>query len=409
MPKLNKNIPRNRIPVLVAYHFVSGFVLWYLVEKLFLAQTLGLSGYQIVALINIGIAVHLVIDLPSSILADRWSRSRTLAMSLTFAFLAALLGGLATSFWSYVPSVIAWSLASAFHMGVARALVYDVCVEEGKEAAFSKVIARMENTFLLAVLIASALGGLAAELGGLRAPYFLSLVLMLPMAWVMLRFKEPKFHRRTQQGSVIGHLKSAAKHLGGSRVIILIVLLIIINDGMVPNALYEFRSLVFSKARLSLVGVGLARGLQTLASVAVLATVGVWLQRRAGWLIGITYGLAAFSLWLVPRVSSTLMVVAVFSMGGILGQVTSRWLQNSMQYAIASSERAASGSIVSSIGSLAWLGIGTVVAQRLQSEGAYGPSQVAAFLLAIAAGISFLGHAWVGRSFHDGFANRSSD
>ena len=71
----------KRLKMILIYTVCSSFVLWYGIEKIFLKNTLNLSLTQIASIPLVYMLVSLVLELPSSVLSDRWSRNKTLALA----------------------------------------------------------------------------------------------------------------------------------------------------------------------------------------------------------------------------------------------------------------------------------------------------------------------------------------
>ena len=59
-------------------NFLTGLVFWYGIEKLFMLS-IGITAYSVGTITALFIVVTLLLDIPSGMLADRWSRKGTLA------------------------------------------------------------------------------------------------------------------------------------------------------------------------------------------------------------------------------------------------------------------------------------------------------------------------------------------
>ena len=76
-------ITRN-IYLLAAGYFLQGLVFWYAVEKLFLRNELNLSYAQLGWVGAAATFSVVILEFPSGILADRWSRKGTLILASVF-------------------------------------------------------------------------------------------------------------------------------------------------------------------------------------------------------------------------------------------------------------------------------------------------------------------------------------
>ncbi len=374
-----------RLRKMVLYYASAGLVFWYAVEKLFLTTQLHLNPVQLVILINVAYIAHFIIDIPSSVLADRWSRNKTLALSLVSAWIAALIGGLANGFWMYVFVAIFWAGASALHGGVADALVYDICKDEGSDETYAVTGNRMNNVFIAAIASALILGGIIAHFGGLRAPYLATLIFFLPSAWQMWTLKEPSFHRKDQHDSSRGHIMESLRTFKRSPQLLFVAVMMVINNGVIAIPLYEFSQLVFANAGLALIGIGIATATTNTILTLLMTGVTIRLQTRAGWLFPIWFVVTALALFAVRFIGHWPLLVALYGVGVAAQAMTSRWLAIGLQQNVASSERAATSSVVGTGSNVAWLAISPLVAIALFRFGPVGGSQVSAAFALVAA------------------------
>src|SRR4030095_16044484 len=90
----------RRLAPLVAAAFFGGIALWVPVEKLFLAE-LGFTPQSIGVMAAAYAAVVPMLEIPSGVLADRWSRRGVLLVGNAGGFLSVLVGGLSTDKATY--------------------------------------------------------------------------------------------------------------------------------------------------------------------------------------------------------------------------------------------------------------------------------------------------------------------
>jgi hypothetical protein len=77
-----------RLRAIAIYTLCSSFVLWYGIEKIFLKNTLNLTTTQITSFPLVYMLTTLILEFPSSILSDRWSRTKTLSPKHTDVYLS---------------------------------------------------------------------------------------------------------------------------------------------------------------------------------------------------------------------------------------------------------------------------------------------------------------------------------
>ena len=85
--------------------FVSGIAPWVPVEKVFMTQ-LGFTPALVATMAAAYAAVVPVLEIPSGILADRWSRRGVLMLASGAALLSVLVGALSTGVASYIVSAM---------------------------------------------------------------------------------------------------------------------------------------------------------------------------------------------------------------------------------------------------------------------------------------------------------------
>lgn len=89
--------PKNFIRLYYLHQFLFDFILIYAVEKIFFSS-LGLNFAQIGLLLFLWSAMTLTLEVPTGILADRWSRRKMLILSGIFFSICYFI-------WSYSHSV----------------------------------------------------------------------------------------------------------------------------------------------------------------------------------------------------------------------------------------------------------------------------------------------------------------
>jgi MFS family permease len=193
------------LPVLVAF-FLGGIALWVPVEKLFLSeigftpQTVGLMAAVYAALVPI-------VEVPSGILADRWSRRSVLIVGNVGAFLSVLIGGLSADVATYLVAALLLGVYFAMQSGTFDALVYDTVLEEtGSSSRFETVLGRLRLAESAALVLGALGGGVLAALTSTRATYFATLPFLAASTIAFLAFREPRLHEDGERRPLRAHL-----------------------------------------------------------------------------------------------------------------------------------------------------------------------------------------------------------
>lgn len=208
---------RRRLRPLYLASFLQGFMLWYATEKLFM-RSIGFDDAQI-AIAGILISATMVLfQIPSGILADRWSRKGVLILGNTVLMLTTLVGVLSQDVTTYYITSALWGLYAAINLGTYDAVVYDTLEEEtGNSQGFERYYGRVNLAYSLAVGAGALLSGVVAKFFGLRATFWISLPLIALAIAALLKFREPTVHRNQAKASLLTHTSQtlrAVMHTG---------------------------------------------------------------------------------------------------------------------------------------------------------------------------------------------------
>src|SRR5215207_4319460 len=108
---------------------LEGMLLWVPVEKLFLNE-IGFTAASIGVMAAAYAGVTPILEVPSGILADRWSRRGVLMLAAVALMAATLVGGLSNSVPVYIASAMLLGVYFAMYSGTLESIVYDLVLEE---------------------------------------------------------------------------------------------------------------------------------------------------------------------------------------------------------------------------------------------------------------------------------------
>jgi MFS family permease len=133
------------------------------------------------------------LEIPSGILADRWSRRGVLIAANIALGGSALVGGFSTDVPTYLVSALLLGVYFALQSGTVDSIVYDVLVEEaGTGDGFEKEIGRLRLWEGAALVSSAFAGGAIAALTSPRVTYFLTVPFAVLSIGVLTRFAEPR-------------------------------------------------------------------------------------------------------------------------------------------------------------------------------------------------------------------------
>ena len=125
---MKKAVMKRLLPLYVGKFFLS-FVLWYSIEKLFI-RSIGIDNFGISLIAIVLLISSVLTEIPSGIIADRWSRKGSMVLSGLFLGISSLVAGASDNIFMYAAAVTIWGLHDAFSSGTGAAMIYDTLLEE---------------------------------------------------------------------------------------------------------------------------------------------------------------------------------------------------------------------------------------------------------------------------------------
>ena len=197
-----RRLLRRRLTPLYFATFLQSLALWVPIEKLFMT-TIGFNPASIGVMAAIYAVVVPVLEVPSGVLADRWSRRGVLILGSIAAMLSVLVGGLSQSVAMYMVAAGLLGVFFALQSGTLESVVYDTVLEEtGGSQAFEKTMGGVRLVESAALVTGALAGGAIAASVSLRSTYFLTAPLLVASSIVLLRFREPRLHKAEESQSL---------------------------------------------------------------------------------------------------------------------------------------------------------------------------------------------------------------
>lgn len=200
----------NQIHKIYLSNFLTGLVFWYGIEKLFM-QSIGLDAVALGWLTVIVIVGNLLLDIPSGILADKWSRKGMLGVSAVMLAACSVLLGVSNGFGIYAVAYVLYSLYVVSTSGTYQAITYDSLHEMGKSNQYSKIMGRAYALFLVGAGVANVSSGFIAGQFGYRVPFFITVLSCAVNVVVIASLREPAFHRPENKEKMLSQIGKASK------------------------------------------------------------------------------------------------------------------------------------------------------------------------------------------------------
>ncbi|MGH9192612.1 MAG: MFS transporter, partial [Acidimicrobiales bacterium] len=308
------------------------------------AATVGVMAAAYAALVPL-------VEIPSGILADRWSRRGILIVASAALMLTSLVGGLSHSVPLYVVSALFLAVYFAMYSGTMEAVVYDAVLEEaGNSDGFERRLGRVRFVESATLVASSLAGGVLAGLTTPRLTYVLTVPFALASIAALLRFDEPRLHETEESTSLRSHIAVTYRTITRRRELLPAIVLTVLTALML-QVIFEF-------GPLWLVASGTAPGLYGPFWAGLVSTLGlggllagrVRLDRPAT--VTTTVAVLTLASW-VLTMSQNILVVTVAQFAVALLVVTmSIYVSRVLHDAVPSTIRAG---VVSGVGALSWI------------------------------------------------------
>ena len=188
---------KRNIPLMAGVEFLGFFGItsfWIL----FLNQN-GMSLLQIGLLESIFHATGIIFEIPSGMLADRFSYKANLYISRLTSILSSIL--MLTeqgNFWIYAIAMIINALSYNFDSGTSSALLYDSAVEADLKDCYLKISSLMSGVSEAAISLGTVLAGLFVH-GYLYVTYYIMIAVSIVVLILIWLIKEPDIKRQTDE------------------------------------------------------------------------------------------------------------------------------------------------------------------------------------------------------------------
>ena len=194
VPARGLGIEARLRPVYLAA-FLQNVALWVPIEKLFMTD-IGFDNGSVAVMAAAYAAVVPLLEVPSGILADRWSRRGVVLLAQAAMLVSVLIGALSTNVGMYILAALFLGVFFALQSGTFESIAYDTLLEEtGDSTMFERTIGRIRFVESAGLVVSALAGGLLAEVVPLRATYLLTAPFIVAAGFALLRFREPRLHR----------------------------------------------------------------------------------------------------------------------------------------------------------------------------------------------------------------------
>jgi MFS family permease len=229
----------RRLAPLQAAVALSAMLLWLPVEKLFMSE-IGFTAASVGVMAAAYAVVVPLLEVPSGLLADRWSRSGVLVLATLALAASSFIGWLSHSVTTYVVAAMVLGVYFALASGTVDSMVYDTVLEEtGSSDLYEHWIGRVRIVESAGLVGSALLGGVLADLTSTRFTYLASVPLVLLAVVGFVRFKEPRLHRTEEPVTIREQVSLTARSMTG-RPEVRRVLVLAAMTAVLAQAVFEF-------------------------------------------------------------------------------------------------------------------------------------------------------------------------
>lgn len=185
---------KRNIILLYLYTFFDGFILAYVIERLFWAQR-GMTITMVVATeILYGITTA-AFEIPSGILADMFGRKKLLVAAACLSAAEMIILYYAWGFLPFAIAIFVVGISKAMESGSLQAIMYDSLWEGGRAASYETVYGRFRATDTFGAILAALAGAVTAYNFGYEFNYRISIGSKLAALLILLFLAETSVQR----------------------------------------------------------------------------------------------------------------------------------------------------------------------------------------------------------------------
>ncbi|WP_332768448.1 MFS transporter [Phenylobacterium sp.] len=211
-----------------AFKFFDGFLVIYPLYAVMFVDH-GLTPWQVSVTLIAWSTTAFVLQMPSGLLADRFSRRWLLCGAQLVRGLGFLAWLLFPGFAGFLIGLMLWGAKSAFTNGTFEALVYDELREVGRAEDYARVIGRAQGFLFAAILLSSVAAAYAVRFG-YSAALIASVAAAVAAAGSALALPRATRTLALGRADYLGHLKRGFAYAAGHPVIPGVILLLALSQ-----------------------------------------------------------------------------------------------------------------------------------------------------------------------------------
>jgi len=316
---------------LYAIRFFHNLIPAYVIERLFWEQR-GMT-IQMVVYTEVIYAVTIVLlEIPTGIIADKWSRKKMVVLNAFFGCCEFLILVFATEFRHFAVAVFMAGVGRSACSGSENALLYDSLMQNGEQQSFEKCLGRLNACNFSASILAALSGSLLAIGLGFEFNYWLSFAGMSISLCISLMLVEPDVRGETDKPIAVKEYVKASVCFFRKNSDVCLVLLSGMVTGAALNFIDEFWQIYIKKLGIPVIYFGVfSAGLMLLRLPGNMLAYAVKNRFSYRTLIsGVVFTFTAGFLYLsaVKGYSSLMVIFLICIVSGVMEPVTTGYLHH---------------------------------------------------------------------------------
>lgn len=187
---------------------------------------------QIATLLVIWKISTFVLEYPSGILADTYSRKTQLIIAQLIMALGFVTWILYKTFPAFALGFVFWGISASLKSGTFEAFMFDKMKDLGLQDRFKKSYARSKSFQYLGILIAGGLSTFVFSIGSYDLVLSLSIAALIFSIVPLLAIKESKSYKSTGEKAEFGLFKQSLLEIKGNQLLLALVLIIVIVEAV---------------------------------------------------------------------------------------------------------------------------------------------------------------------------------
>ncbi len=183
------------------YQFVKDLMPIYSIFMLMFENS-GMAISEIFLLLTIWNIPVILLEIPSGMLADRWSRKNLIVIGSLLKTLCFVAWISSDSFTLYAIGFACWGISCACTSGAEEALIYDSLKSKQEEEQLEKVISRGRFLSSFSITFASLVGGFLMMYLGENVALMISIIFGVISIYVSLSFTEVNLSKHQNKSSI---------------------------------------------------------------------------------------------------------------------------------------------------------------------------------------------------------------